>query len=273
MPLYKSAQLFDQNFLDEPESEVILYKHPNEEDMVEVEQELEPEFNFDLPPLPGFELVVEEDREPVVEEKREEKSKPKDMWDRNGHPDVLVWAQGVCRQIPMSNGKSGGLEREIACYKKLRSELSRGMSEDLYGKINADQFEVAVERIDERIEKLEEILEKLTGRGKKKKAEEEDGLVKEARTSPFHGWVMVVSPLLMRCAQVCISGTVSSGKDISKLFSDQVDKYGLNKRERAELLQVLDNMGYPLIGDRFNFDDEPVIVNSPAGELNSQYYA
>lgn len=272
MPLYKSAQLFDQNFLDEPESEVILYKHPNEEDMVEVEQELEPAFKFELPPLPGFELVVEEDREPIVEEKKEEKSKPKDMWDRNGR-NVLEWAQERCNSFPPSNGKSGGIEREIACYKKLRNEMSKAISEDLYGTINADQFEVAVERIDERIEKLEDILEKLTGKGKKKKAGEEDGLVKEGRSAYVGGMVVVVPLLISRIARGMINSTVSSGHDIYADYQKQIKKYDLSLREQAELLQHLEDCGYPMRSDRLVGPNEVIEVSTPAGELAANYFS
>ena len=56
--------------------------------------------------------------------------------------------------------------------------------------------------------------------------------------------------LISRIARVCINGMVSAGHDIEDLFRKQVELYNLDKREQAEVMQLLADMGYALRQDR-----------------------
>jgi hypothetical protein len=51
---------------------------------------------------------------------------------------------------------------------------------------------------------------------------------------------------------------VSAGHDIEDLYERQVKKYKLNEREKAEVMQLLDDMGYRLAHDRGYLADEDV---------------
>jgi hypothetical protein len=55
---------------------------------------------------------------------------------------------------------------------------------------------------------------------------------------------------------------VSGGHDIEIIYADQVKKYKLNERERAEVKWLLYDMGYPMRGDRGFMPDEDFDASS-----------
>jgi len=43
---------------------------------------------------------------------------------------------------------------------------------------------------------------------------------------------------------------VSAGHDLEDMYARQVKEYGLDKREQAELSQLISDMGFPIFQDR-----------------------
>lgn len=246
-----------------------------------VEEGDEPQiFKFDLPVLPGseiseFDLEVEEpeDEEVVVEEK--------DMWDwkSRGLSNFLVWLSDMFKNIPKHSGHdTSGLERVIAYLSNLDKEISKAVRSDIRGQIDVNKVEEARSSIKDGIERCNNRLDRLTGKGKKKtkkKADFESGIVKEAQKAPYVGGMVVTVPLFIsRLARICINGSISAGHDIEDMFKKLVKKYDLDKREQAELLQLLEDMNYPVLRDRGFDTDETFDRTSEDGfDWSAQYYA
>jgi ElaB/YqjD/DUF883 family membrane-anchored ribosome-binding protein len=235
------------------------------------------------------EIVVEElpgappgtkDPEPVIEVQEEEKeenkaededSKPKknEKWDwaSKGATGFIAWVKERLDGVPKHSGyDSAGLERAVSYLEKLDSEISKAMRLDLDGDLDANKVEEVRAKIDDGIGRLQARLSKVkeTKKSKRKKsASEESSLVKEGQKVTGVQGVYVTVPLLIsRIARVCINGTVSAGHDIEDLYARQVKKYKLNDRERAETMQLLADMGFPLRQDRGFLEDEDVDVSS-----------
>lgn len=137
---------------------------------------------------------------------------------------------------------------------------------DLEGELDANQIEKVRSVIDNGIERLHERLDKVKSskkKGRKKKADLTEGLVKEAqKITGVQGVFVTVDLLTSHIARVCINGMVSAGHDIEDLFERQAKYFGLDKRERAQVIQLLDDMGYAMRRDRGFMPDEDVDVGS-----------
>ena len=188
------------------------------------------------------------------------KSKKDSRWDweaivPGGTDHFVAWIQERLDEIPKHSGyDTAGIERAIAYLDKLDSEISKAMRIDLDGKLDANKIEKIRSRIDEGVERLYARLDKVkTKKGKRKKKSEElqSSLIKEAqKTTNISGIVITVPLLISRIARVCINGTVSAGHDIEDMFKRQCDYYELTTREKAECMQLLADMGFPMRQDR-----------------------
>jgi ferritin-like metal-binding protein YciE len=123
------------------------------------------------------------------------------------------------------------------------------MRSDLDGELDANQVEKIRSEIDEGIhalnKRLDKVLESKKSKRKKKAGEETELIVKEAqKITGIKGIFVTVDLLTSRIARTCINGMVSAGRDIEEIFHNQVKEYNLNKREQAQVLQLLEDMGY-----------------------------
>lgn len=245
---------------------------PEEEEEAALEVGSEPvELVLTLDKIPGGlsqEDIVEEPEAIEVEEP-EEVTVSDDPWDWGGSPkNFLPWLSKMMQGVPVHSGKdTAGLERAIAYLEAIDREISKAVRIDLNNDIAIDAVEQARDEIQRGLERLEERLEKVKSskypkknKGKKtKKAEEEQaGLVKEAQKATHVGGIMITVPLFTSyLARVCINGMVSAGHDIEDMFTKLAKKYKLSDREKAELVQLLSDMNYPLRRDRgFTLDEE-----------------
>lgn len=198
------------------------------------------------------ELEVEEPEEVVVSD---------DPWDWGGSAkNFLPWLSKMMQGIPSHSGKdTAGLERAIAYLEAVDREISRAVRTDLNNDIAIDAVEQARDEIQRGIERLEERLDTVKSskypkknKGKKKKGDaEQEKLVKEAQKATHVGGIMITVPLFTSyLARVCINGMVSAGHDIEDMFTKLAQRYKLSDRERAELVQLLSDMNYPLRRDR-----------------------
>jgi hypothetical protein len=271
MPLFKSAQA-------KPENEVIIFDEmPKMDDVVELHQPSNDNHAFHFPTLPtaGVIEVSEESHSP----KATKEKGPKDRWDWQsmGLGKFMEWCQDRLNSIPdMSGNETTAIERGISYLERFNKEISRAISTDYDGDIDVKAIETVRKWIFESIKTLKSIFEQRheTDYSNKAAAGEPDGkMVKEART-PYTGGIIVTVPLIIsRCARVCINGTVSAGHDLPSLYHEQVKKYSLNTREQAELIQHLEDMGFPIRADRLMLPDEDVEIDNGRGDLASNYRA
>lgn len=229
--------------------------------VLELEEDGEPEFlSFDLPMIPGSDdegFEIEEDESIEVEEEEEDHLdiEEPDKWDwsaRGGVPKFLSWLQEMIHAVPRHSGRdTTGLERAISYFEVLDKEITKAMRLDFKEEIDSAKAEEARAQIEEGLERLVERLEKVKTSKykrhakKKKKSEADHALVKEAmKSTNVSGIVITVPIFISRLARVCINGMVSAGHDIEDTFHDQAKRWKLTDREQAELLQLLQDMGY-----------------------------
>lgn len=272
-------------FDDKPTESEVLEVYQDEDPSVEVECEPSDENGFEVgdsdslseidKKVPGApedaqdDLVVSDDQVDAgsAEDKQEKKTDP---WDWSKCENFMSWVQDRLDHIPRNTGfDRAGLERTMSYLDKLDSEISKAMRADHDGKLDADEVAEVVKKIESGKERLEERLDQVTKK-RKKKASPSNAMVKEGKSTPINGIVVTVPLLISRIARVCINGNVSAGHDIEDLFDRQCEKYDLDKREQAELLQLLEDMGYPMNRDRGFLVDEK---KDPASSDNFDHSA
>jgi hypothetical protein len=270
-------EVFDEpeEIIDTVEEQVedVLLQNPN----VSV-TDLEIDLKLDF--VPGAddqeEIVEEEPDQLVVDETLEET----DGWDwrKKGLSKFLNWVKSRFENIPKHSGKdTTGIERVIAYLKKMDSEISKAMREDFNREIDAGKAEEARLEIAEGVKRLEDRLSKLLSKKfkKSKKAIEENYLVKEAGTPRGVGNLVNSIPYFVTSiARICINSMVSSGKDMEETFKILAKEYKLDNREKFQVVQLIQDMGYTFILDRAALN-KPELKPSENidGELSLQYYS
>lgn len=233
-------------------------------DNIEVSDDSPQEIVFFVDDIPGApdakDIVVSNEDDVEVEADEVDMWK----WEPTG---FLAWLQSMFDNIPKHSGyDSTGLEKAISYFETLDKEITKAMRTDYKNQIDSAQAEKAREQIETGLERLIDRLEKIRAdkfkKGKKSRSwAEEAGLVKNAQKATKITGITITVPLLIsRIARVCINGMVSAGHDIEDMYSRQVDEYGLDKREQAELSQLLADMGYPMMQDRGYPSGTPVEI-------------
>jgi hypothetical protein len=227
---------------------------------------------FSLPKLPGCDAVEVEPLEvssldpiEVLDEgEKETKSKSSDKEDANdsdpwttldkkGPKHIVQWAQDMVKTLPRHSGKEIlGVERVIACFDKMLRAISKCIQSDIRGEADIEAVEKVRNELlagKRRLEKHREALEKMQSVA----MDEKDGLVKKAQKTG--NFVVCVPVLISSIARTAINSTVSAGKDLEKVVAQLIKEYELNKREQAELFQVLADSNFPLFRPRgYSFD-------------------
>jgi hypothetical protein len=247
---------------------------------IEVSDQTPNEVIFVLDEIPGApnakEILVQDDNDDV---EVEEDTDGGDAWKWES-ANFLPWLQKMFSNVPSHSGyDSTGLEKAISYFEALDREITKAMRTDFKNEIDSasaerarEQIETGIERLIDRLEKVNK--DKFKRKGKKSKGwAEETGLVKEAQKATRITGITITVPLLIsRIARVCINGMVSAGHDIEDIYKRQVEEYSLDKREQAELSQLLSDMGYPMLQDRGYPVGEPVdIWRSDNFDWSAQY--
>jgi hypothetical protein len=268
--------------LPEPNQVVLYSERPSPEQVLEMHEpeaatmplefhEEMPAIEIELSDLPGVD-ELDEEKEKALEvsddtiasndtlqvdtgEAKEKKSKkdPKWDWQSRGAAGFVAWIKEKLDQIPSHSGyDSSGLTRAVAFLEKLDDEISRAMRADLDGELDANAIESVRSEIDDGIARLHDRIERVEtakGKGKKrkKKAEVELGMVKQGQKATNIAGIVITVPLLVSSvARTCINSCISAGKDIEDTFKKQCEYFSFDKRERAELKQLLADMGFPM---------------------------
>jgi hypothetical protein len=224
------------------------------------------------------------EKEDANDAKKSDKGGKGEKWDwaKQGPHGFVAWIKSRIEDVPQHSGyDSAGLERAMAYMERVDNEISKAMRMDLDGELDANKIEKVRSELDEGIARLQARLDKVkdakkSSKKRKKSAEYEmdsEGFVKEAQKITGVQGVYVTVPLLIsRVARVCVNGTVSAGHDIEDLYARQVKMYNLDKREQAEVMQLLFDMGYPLRQDRgFMPDDNLEIWDSDNMDWAANY--
>lgn len=225
-------------------------------------------FEFALDMVPGGEDQT--DIEPLIEVSNGDSVEVEsDPWAWKVS-DFLAWLQNMMCTIPKHSGKdSAGLERAMAYLEALDKEISKAVRSDLKNQIAIDAVENAREEIHKGLDRLHDRFDKvMTSRypkrkGKKKKGEVENGIVKEGTSARINGITVTVPLLISGIARTCINSMVSGGKDIEDVFDKLAKKFELSPREEFETFQLLSDMGYSLRLPRGYHRDEKVDSTSP----------
>lgn len=234
----------------------------------------------DLPGAPAgtsfepIEVVDEPHEEPKEDQNEAKKGKKNEKWDweSRGASGFFVWVKERLDSVPAHQGKdSAGLERAVSYLEKVDSEISRAMRLDLDGELDADKIEDVRSKIDEGVSRLKDRLDQVN-QGKKRKGKKkanidfESSFIKNAQKITGVQGVFVTVPLLIsRIARVCINGMVSGGHDIEDLYNKQVKYYNLDRRQQAEVMQLLADMGYQVRQDRGFMPEDALEVSDSDG--------
>jgi hypothetical protein len=260
---------------------------PEEADIV-IEKDGDPiaaiDFKDYLPGAPNADSDPEIELE-VKEEEKEDKdsddskdsnqasdsNKKEDKWDwkSKGFGHFTFWVKDRFDSVPKHSGYDlAGLERAHAYLEKLHNEISKAMRADIDGELEAKIIADIHEKIEQGIEKLEDRIEKVknskSSKRKKKADESEEGLVKEAqKIFGVQNGVMITVPLFISTlARTLVNGMVSAGRDIEDSYKKLVKKYNLTDREKLELIQLLQDMGLPMIKDRSVLPEDGFVPES-----------
>lgn len=239
---------------------------------VDVDGDGSPDMMFMLDPVPGApnasEIVIqpeEESEEEIVISPDGSVGVDEDdvwNWQKGGPSGFIQWLKKMFDGVPQHSGyDSTGLEKAIAYFEAIDKEITKAMRQDFKNEIDSASAERAREQVENAIERLIERLEKVRmdkfkrhkkkNEKKKKSSLTEEAMIKEAsRGARINGIVITVPLLISSIARVCINGMVSGGHDIEDMFEKQAKEYNLDKREKVELAQLLDDMGYFMHVDR-----------------------
>lgn len=223
-----------------------------------------PHLSLSLDKIPGS---SDQDFEPVleVEEPEEIEVDENDHW-KYTLESFIPWLHKMMKNVPSHSGKEVlGCRRAVSYLKALDREIDRVAQMDINGEIPIDILENAKDEVWKGVERLEERIEKLEGSKrpkKKKKAEMEYELTKEAGVSNTGHVVITVPLLISSLARSCVNSMVSAGKDIERTFTKLCEEYNLDKRERLELMQLLDDSGFSVRRDLGMPLDKPIDTTS-----------
>ena len=250
------------------ESQELSVHEPEELEIVVEELPGAPAGTKDPEPEPMLE-VMDEQQEAADPESSKPKKNEKWDWESKGASGFVAWVKERISDVPKHSGyDSAGLERACAYLERLDNEISKAMRLDLDGELDANKIEEVRSSIDHGISRLQARLDKVkktkkSNRKKKSDVEIEDTIVKEAQKITGTKGVFITADLLISgIARVCINGTVSAGHDLEDLYDRQVKEFGLNKREQAQVMWLLADMGFPLRRDRGFMPDQDVDTTS-----------
>ncbi len=262
----------EMEFTHAPEMTLELHPETPSSDVAETPENLELVVD-ELPGVEGLDPELEHALE-LSEKSTKEEEKEKDEndaqnikkltkwdWESKGATGFIAWVKERLHDVPKHSGyDTAGLERAVAYLEKLDNEISRAMRLDLDGELDADKIEEVRSKIDDGIERLYARLDKVKkkGKGKKrKKAEEQIELIKQAQKMPSVSGIVITVPLYVSAiVRTCINGMVSGGHDVEDMFEKLAKKYKLTERETMECIVHFQDMGLTVRRDRGLFPEE-----------------
>jgi len=225
-----------------------------EKAVLEVEEEPDEQIFFKLDMIPGAENQDDTLEDLIVDEEEPKIEVNDDPWRCDNLKELPKWMKNRYENIPKHSGRDiSGIERAVAYLKQFLRQISRATQSDINGVLDINHVETVRNQVEDGISRLEDRLKILNMYKKKKRAEEDpEGFKKEAqKAAGVNGGVTITVPLIIsHLARTMINGTVSAGHDMEDMFVKLADKFDLTLRERHELIQLIQDMGYPIRLDR-----------------------
>jgi hypothetical protein len=259
-------------YTDRPSPELVLEMHEEPGHPLEVSEPGMEEISTWVKELPGVDhldpvkestLEVQDntvESNQTMEAKDKEDAKPKGAWDwkhvieSKGPEGFFMWVKQRIDSVPKHSGyDKAGLLRAVGYLEKLANEVSKAMREDLDGKLDADKIEHLLAQVEDGVERIHERIDKISKKKSRKKKSEFDqtGIVKEAQKLPTINGITIVVPLFIsRIARVCLNGMVSAGHSLQDMYDQQCEKWDLTEREKAEVQQLIEDLGYGCVQNR-----------------------
>ncbi|HUU87528.1 MAG TPA: hypothetical protein VMX17_07210 [Candidatus Glassbacteria bacterium] len=251
---------------------------PRPGEVVELEpRDDEKEIVFSIGLVPGApdEVVLDEDEEEpeIVKEGPKEEIDEWNWEKSHGVGKFLHWLKGMIDNVPGHSGKHiTGIQRATAYFKRLEKEVGRAMSKDFKREIDAAKAQEASNIIKEGLKNLNNRLNKLLEKEKKSRGEYKVDITKIAETSTLGNIQIVVPYMVSLIARACIDASVQGGKDMKDTFEKLGKEYKLDKREEAQVIHLIKDMGYPLMIDRLRLLDDSLKTDGD-GEFIKNYPA
>lgn len=227
--------------------------------LLQIGDEEPKEFEFKLPDVPGSDSKLDDVKEEIVIDEDDDLGEIEvqhDPWAWD-HDTFLDWLKEKMQKVPSHSGKdSTGVERAMAYLDKLDKEISKCVRSDFDNKVTVDVIERVRDEIHSGIERLEDRYKKLMSGKRKKKADEQYGLVKEGKTARINGISVTVPLFISAIVRACIGSHISNGRDIEDSFEKMSKKYELTTRERLEAIQLFSDFNMPFNVDMGAIDEE-----------------
>lgn len=267
--MFKSAQTIQEDFVvvlpeQKEDDEFVVEMDPtNDSDIELIDLPMGDEVEFKLSFLPGApdeEVELKNELEVEKGDKDSEKSKEKSEaksdkdWQSLPKKEFLKWFKEYLNKIPKHKGETIALERALSYLKRGLDILSKSVQQDFDGEIDISKAEDARFEVESGIDRLDGELQKR----RKKAFKSSNEITKEAQKTPGVGGIIVTVPLLVSSiARTCINSTISGGKDLEHVFKRLAEKYKLSDREKLEVVQLLNDMNFPIRRDNgFMVDDK-----------------
>jgi hypothetical protein len=207
-------------------------------------------------------------------------------WMKSGKPEhFVIFLENEMGRFPKPSDVSGNvskIEQGLGQWKRLNNFVSKALREDYDGILDVELVDKARALIEQHIDQLEDMLDGINALKRNRKqlrkrrhAEQDNDLTKEATAPHFNGFQMTITPFQRAIAGSLINGSISGGRNIEELWDNAKKKYNMDDREELEILQILADMGYPEFKDRLRVGeqtDDPTRTEN-YGEWQSQYYA
>ncbi len=275
----------DRSDTSKPQELLVMDEEPKNTIVIDDDGEV----TFSINTIPGApaDLVLDDDDdesksiESEPEEITEATETDGDVWGwekSHGIGKFIAWLKSMIENVPSHSGSdTTGVERAIAYFERLNGEISRAMRRDFKKEIDAAKAEEARTMIEDGIKRLTDRLERLREKkfkkSRKKAGFESGNLVKTAETS-FTGGITVNVPYFISfVARTCIDASVQAGKDMKETFIKLSSEYKLDKREKVQVIQLIKDMGYPLVMDRIRINEGKLELKDKDGEFMAQFPA
>ncbi len=251
----------------------------------EIHVDNEGEVNFNINVIPGApaDLVIddEDDQKDEPQPEPEEIKEEIDDWGwekSHGVSKFVPWLKSMLDNIPSHSGSdTTGVERAIAYFERINGEISRAMRKDYNKEIDASKAEEARTMIEDGLKRLSDRLERLREKKfkkSKKKAGLEAGVLVKVADTTFTGNMSVNVPYFISfVARTCIDASVQAGRDMRETFTKLSTEYKLDKREKVQVIQLIKDMGYPLVMDRIRINEGTLEMKDKDGEFLAQFPA
>jgi hypothetical protein len=279
--------------------------HPDQEfgsDPNEITVEEEPKAHKDT--IPGSDTIFVEEDEAI------DKPAKETDWEHDKDPSKFMahYSKGLTT-IPRHSGETvHGCERAIAHLKSYMNDGHQAMKVDLKGVIDELQMDAktkeymnAIDRLERQIERLKKKTKKasmdvrLVSEGQCEKCKsntpmwhdvannklvcmhceaeevaETDTIEKTAGTARLN---VYISAFERAITGIITNSSVSAGHDLEEVY-DRLDKqYKFTPREKLAIIQILADMGNPIILDRGRIGDEDKDPSKGGIDYMSNYYA